>query len=102
QVEKRQVGLNGSNSGKYDASVRGSIFQIPSERTPGVSTTYDASSRRNRLDEVVVWRPRPSADRTAPTTCRSSPSSAFTSDDLPRPLWPVNTVIRPESISPSS
>ena len=52
--------------------------------------------------DVDVWRPRPVTALTTPTSRCAVGISAFTSVDLPTPLCPIRTLVRPRSRSRSS
>ena len=67
----------------------------PSDRMPGVSMSSAPPGRRTSSRWVVVWRPRESSSRTAAVRCRSLPTSALTSVDLPTPDEPSTTAVRP-------
>ena len=54
------------------------------------------------IAEVDVCRPRPVTALTTPTSRSASGTSALTSVDLPTPLWPISTLVRPASRSRTS
>ena len=60
-----------------------------SARSPGVSMSTPPPGSGISSRATVVWRPRPSLTRTSRVACRSSPSSALTSVDLPAPDGPM-------------
>src|SRR5665647_1351661 len=97
-----QCAVYGANSAKPSASVTASASSTLNRRMPGVSITRMWPGSSYRLDAEVVWRPRPSPARTAPVFAAAVACRAFSSDDLPTPLWPTKTQVAPASTARSS
>ena len=63
---------------------------------PGVSMIQPPGSGSGSISaEVEVCRPRPVTALTSPTARSASGTSALTSVDLPTPLCPTSTLVRP-------
>ena len=64
-------------------------------RRPGVSMMQAPALDWCSERAVVVWRPRLSSARWAPTSATSAPTKALVSVLLPAPLEPINTKVCP-------
>ena len=71
-----------------------SASQRWSSRMPGLSTTMPPPGRSTSSRRVVVCRPEPSSPR-CPFARSSSPTSTFTSVDLPTPEGPRSAPVTP-------
>ncbi|MNG09172.1 hypothetical protein D3C84_925780 [compost metagenome] len=69
----------------------------PNSRIPGESINSPPPGKWNNRAVVVVWVPWPDSSDNGPTRVSTSGSRLLTSDDLPTPDWPTNTLMRPSS-----
>ena len=94
-----QDSVSSCRSGNASISWSGSTWASPNDRIPGVSTIQPPPGRASISAVTEVCRPRPVTAFTTPTDRKASGTSALTSVDLPTPLCPSSTLVRPASRS---